>query len=102
MKRALRITLYILGGILVILLGVVVWLNTDSGKNFLKNRAVAFLEEKLKTEVRIEKLDYRLPEMVELQEVLFRDQAKDTLLAVRRLRMDINMLKLLSNKVEVE
>ncbi|RYD56856.1 MAG: translocation/assembly module TamB [Sphingobacteriales bacterium] len=102
MKRALRITLYILGGIFVLLLGIVVWLNTGSGKNFLKNKAVAFIEKKLNTEVIVGTLDYRLPEMVELKDVLFRDQAKDTMLAVRRLRVDINMLKLLSNKVEVE
>lgn len=86
----------------MLILGIFAWLNTSSGKNFLKNRIVAFLGDKLKTEVYIGTLDYRLPKMIELKDVLFKDQAKDTMLAVSRLRVDISMLKLLKSQVEVQ
>src|SRR5687768_7946668 len=102
MRKALKITLYTLGGILLLLAVVIIWLTTPSGENFVRGRVVSFLEKKLKTEVRIGGLDYKLPKMIVLEEVFFRDQRNDTLLAVSRLRVDIDMLKLLSNKVEVK
>lgn len=102
MKKALKITLYILGGIILLVLIAFAWLNTGSGKSFVKKKVVSFLENKLETEVVIGTLDYSLPKMLELKDVLFRDQRKDTLLAVRRLRVDISMLKLLNSKVEVK
>lgn len=102
MKKALKISLYILGGIILLVLIAFAWLNTGSGKAFVKNKVVSFLENKLKTEVVIGTLDYSLPKMIELKDVRFLDQRKDTMLAVRRLRVDISMLKLLSSKVEVK
>lgn len=102
MRKALKIFLYTLGGILVLLIGVVVWLNTGSGKNFVRKRIVSFLNGKLKTEVLVGELGYGLPKYIVLKDVLFRDQAKDTLLAVRHLRVNLNMLKLISNKVDVQ
>ena len=53
MRKFLKVVLYVIGSILVLLLAVIVWLNTDSGKNFVRTRAVAFLRNKLKTEVSI-------------------------------------------------
>lgn len=102
MRKALRISLYVLGGILTLLLIVVVWLNTGPGKRFVRDKVVAFLENKLKTEVKIGELGYGLPKYIVLRDVLFRDQSKDTLLSVRHLRVNVNMLKLLSSKLDVQ
>ena len=101
MRKALKIGLYTLGSLLLLLILVVVLLNTPWGQDFVRKRAVAFLSEKLKTEVHIGKLGYGLPRVIFLEDVLFKDQAKDTLLAARKLRVNINMLKLISGKVEV-
>ncbi|MBS1587243.1 MAG: translocation/assembly module TamB domain-containing protein [Bacteroidetes bacterium] len=101
MRKALKITGYVLGSILLLLILVVVLLNTPYGKNFVKNRAVAFLRGKLKTEVYVGELGYGLPKMVVLKDVVFKDQAKDTLLAARELRVDIDMLKLFKKQVDI-
>ena len=50
-------------------------LNTRPGKDFVRDQAVTFLENKLKTEVKIGELDYSLPKMIVLRDVLLRDQA---------------------------
>lgn len=102
MRKFFKILGYIIGSIILILLGVVVWLQTPSGKNFVREKAVAFLRNKLKTEVYIGAINYRLPKMLELDNVLFKDQAKDTLLAAEKLRVDINMLALIRKKVVVQ
>ncbi|HYD23109.1 MAG TPA: hypothetical protein VEB40_16610, partial [Flavipsychrobacter sp.] len=98
MRKALKIGLYTLGSLLLLLILVVVLLNTPWGQDFVRKRAVAFLSEKLKTEVHIGKLGYGLPRVIFLEDVLFKDQAKDTLLAARKLRVNINMFKLMSGK----
>ncbi len=101
MRKFLKITGWILGGIIFLLLCVVVWLQTDSGKNFVRTRALSYLRNKLKTEVNIGRINYGLPKIIELEDVMFKDQANDTLLAVHKLRINMNMLKLISGKVEV-
>ncbi|PZF72880.1 translocation/assembly module TamB domain-containing protein [Taibaiella soli] len=102
MRKFFKIVGYVIGSILLLLIGVVIWLQTPSGKNFVRKQAVAFLTKKLKTEVYIGAINYRLPKMIELDSVLFKDQAKDTLLAAAKLRVDINMLALISSKVVVQ
>lgn len=101
MRKFLKIVAYILCGILLVVLGAIIWLQTPSGKRFVRDKALAFLRGKLKTEVYIGSIDYSLPKMIELNDVLFKDQAKDTLLAAHKLRVDLSMLKLIRGKVEV-
>src|SRR6185312_11057821 len=102
MRKVFKIFLYIIGSILVLLIGVIVWLNTPSGKNFVRAKVEAFLRKKLKTEVYIGGLGYGLPKYVVLEGVLFKDQQKDTLLAVGKLKVDLDMLKLIHKEVDVQ
>src|ERR1700740_722296 len=102
MKKALRIFAIVLGSIVLLILVVMIWLTTPSGENFIRQKAVAYFHKKFKTEVRIDNLHYKLPEMVEMKGVYFADRRGDTMLAASRLRVDINMFKLLSNQVVVK
>jgi translocation and assembly module TamB len=101
MKKSLKIVLYILGGLFALLLIAIGWLNTQSGKDFIRVRLTAFLSGKLKTEVHIKELDYHVPNTVELHEVLFLDEHKDTMLAARYMLWDVSMLKLLGQKLNI-
>jgi translocation and assembly module TamB len=101
MKKAFKIIIYTLCSILILVLIAVGLLTTPAGENFVREKAVTFLRDKLKTEVQIGKLNYTLPTMIELGDVLLKDQQNDTLLSVGSLRVDISMLKLLSNRLEV-
>ena len=71
-------------------------------QNFAKNKIVAYLENKIKTKVSIGTLRIAFPKQIVLRDVYFEDQHKDTLLAGKELRVDIALLKLLSNEVNVD
>ena len=102
MRKVLKITLYIIGSLLVLLIAAVAWLNTQWGQNFVRTRAEAFLRKKLKTEVHIGHLGYGLPKYVVLDNVFIGDQKNDTLLSVAVLKVDIAMLRLIHKDVAVQ
>ena len=101
MKKALKIFLYILGGIFGLVAIAVILLLTPPGKELVRSKAESFLQNKLKTTVRIGRLNYSLPKWLELGNVLILDQQKDTLISAGTLRVDIAMLKLINGKVQV-
>ncbi|NEU07718.1 translocation/assembly module TamB [Flavihumibacter sp. R14] len=70
-------------------------------QNFARKKVVSFLENKIKTKVEINKLSLDLPKLLVLEDIYFEDQNRDTLLAGDTLKVDISLLKLLSNQVEI-
>ncbi|MFD2866019.1 translocation/assembly module TamB domain-containing protein [Mucilaginibacter antarcticus] len=76
-------------------------IQVPSVQNFAKNKAVTFLEKKIKTKVEIGHISLGLPKLLILEDVYFEDQKKDTLIAGDKLKVDISMLQLLHNKVEI-
>ena len=101
-RKTLKIILYIIGSILVLLIGVIIYINTPPGQNFVRGKLVSYLNHKLKTEVEIGHLGFGLPKYIVLNNVLFLDQSRDTLLAVGELKIDLNMLKLIHKNVDVQ
>jgi len=101
MKKWGKRILYFFSGIIILLLLVVLLLQTRWAKNLLRDKIQAFVSEKTKSEFVIGSIDYSLPKWVELNGVFMRDQAKDTLLYGQQIKVDINMLKLISSKFEV-
>ncbi len=102
MKKFFKIVLIIFCCLVLIIASAIVWLNTKPGMNFVRGKAEAFLRGKLKTEVVIGSLGYGLPKYIVLENVLFKDQAKDTLLSVGKLEIDLDMLALLHKQVNVQ
>ena len=100
-KKAGKIILYLLGTVLVIIIAAFIFINTSSGKNFIKNKVQSFLQNKLKTKVAIGSLDFSLPKWVELKGICLEDEKKDTLLYGEQISVDINMLHLLSGKIDI-
>jgi hypothetical protein len=97
----LRITGIIIGSLLVIIVFGIIWLQTGSGKNFVRNKAVNFLQKKIGTTVKVGKLNYSIPNWIELNDVLFIDQQQDTLLSGKKLYVNVNMLKLISGNIAI-
>ncbi len=102
MRKVIKISLYIVGSVLLVLLSAIIMLNTQWGQNFVRVKAEAFLHKKLHTEVRIGHLGYGLPKYIVLNDVFLGDEAKDTLLSVNTLKIDLAMLELLHNKLDVQ
>jgi translocation and assembly module TamB len=107
MKKALKVLAIVILTILI-LVGVLIWgIQTPFGQNFLTSQANSFLRKKLKTKVNIEKVRFDIPDWIMLEGVYFEDTHGDTLLAGRRLYVDLDMYSLIKgnvgiNKIELE
>lgn len=100
-RIALKTILWIAGSLLFLVLLIVILIQVPAVQNFVKNRAVSFIQGKIHTPVKIGHLSLGLPKLIVLEDVYFEDQHKDTLIAGDKLKVDISLFKLLSNKVEV-
>ncbi|CAG5070495.1 hypothetical protein DYBT9623_03040 [Dyadobacter sp. CECT 9623] len=107
MKKALKVLAIIVLTVLI-LVGVLIWgITTPYGQNVLTSQANSFLRKKLKTNVTIEKVRFDIPDWILLEGVYFEDTHGDTLVAGKRLYVDLDMFSLIKgnigiNKVELE
>jgi len=103
LKRRARIVIRVLGWILLSIIGIFLFvfllIQTPPGQNFARKRAVVYLQNKLHTKVEIGRLTISFPKRVVLENVFFADQRNDTLLAGKRMQVDIELFKLLSSEV---
>src|SRR5690606_10578259 len=93
--------LWIIGSIIGLVLLVFVLIRIPAVQQYVVHKVTSYLEDKIKTPVRIARVSLDLPKMLVLEGVYFEDQSRDTLLAGEKLRVNISMLKLLSNTVEI-
>lgn len=107
MKKALKVFAIVILALLI-LVGVLIWgIQTPFGQNFLTTQANSYLRKKLKTKVNIDKVRFDVPDWILLEGVYFADQKGDTLVAGKRLYVDLDMYSLIKgnvgiNKIEVE
>jgi hypothetical protein len=101
MKRLARIFLWLVVGILALVGLVIVFVQSPTGQDFLTKQAVTYLRKKLGTNVVVNKVRFRIPDWVTLEGVYVPDLKKDTLLAGKRLHIDLDMLGLLGNNVKL-
>jgi hypothetical protein len=80
---------------------ILILIQVPSVQNFAKNKAVNYLQGKIKTKVQINRLSVEFPKLIVLEGVYFADQKGDTLLAGDKLKVDISMFQLLHSKVEL-
>src|SRR5258705_5298782 len=95
LKRISRIVLKSVLFLFLFIIVVFLLLLTPPVQNFVKGKAVTYLEKKLKTKISVGKIFIGLPKKVILEDVYIEDKQKDTLLAAGSLKLDINVLKLL-------
>jgi len=91
----------VIGSIIGIVLLLFILIRIPAVQNFVVQQVVSYLEKKIETPVKIEKVSLDLPKLLVLEGVYFEDQKQDTLLAGEQLKVDISLLKLLNNKVEI-
>lgn len=80
-------------------LGVVA--TTTWGQEFVTRQVNSYLAGKIKSPFRIGRITYDIPDYVGLEDVLFITPKGDTLLAGQKLRVDLDMMGLLQNRVEL-
>lgn len=100
-RKSLKILLWVIASIILLVVLIAVSLNIPSVQNFVKDKAIGYLKKKTNTEVRLESIKIALPKDIVLNKFYIEDLENDTLLYAQKLSVDINLFKLLSNKVEI-
>jgi translocation and assembly module TamB len=80
-------------------LGIVA--TTAWGQQFVTKQVNSYLAGKIKAPFRIGRVRYKLPDWIILEDVYFNTPTGDTLLAGRRMRVDLDMWGLLNNRVAI-
>jgi hypothetical protein len=101
LKKTLRVLLWIVVSIIALLLLLTILIQVPSVQNFAKDKAVTYLNEKIKTKVSLDRIAINFPKEIVLEGFYFEDQKKDTLLIGKRLEADIDLFKLLSSELEI-
>lgn len=101
MKRILKIFGYIIGSILILIIGFVIFLTTNSGQVFLTKQVNNFLQNKITTPYHIGRIKYKIPNSIGLEQVYFEDQHADTLVYINNLEIGIDMLGLLKSDINI-
>ena len=100
-RKTLKVVLWVIASIIMLVVLIALSLNIPAVQNFVKDKAITYLKKKTHTEVRLESIKIAFPKDVVLNKFYIEDLKKDTLLYADRLAVDISLMKLLSNKVEI-
>ena len=100
-RKTLKTIAWIAGSFLFLLLLLFILIQVHAVQNFAKNKLVSYLQDKLHTKIQITKLSLDFPKKIVLEGIYFEDQKRDTLFSGEKIRVDIALLKLLSNQVQV-
>ncbi len=100
-KKTFKVIAWIAGSIVFLLLLIIIAIQIPAVQNFAKDKAVSYLEGKIKTKVAIERLSIEFPKRIVLKGIYLEDQKRDTLLAAKEIRVDIALFALLKSEVNV-
>ncbi len=98
----LKIIGSIIGIIVLICVCAIVWLQTTTGNEFIRSKVVNYITNKIGTKVTIKKISFRFSGRIELDDVLFIDTQKDTLLNGQMLQVNISLFKLISGNIAIQ
>jgi translocation and assembly module TamB len=99
--RAIKITGWVVGSFLVLLLLIIGAIQIPAVQQKITQRAVAFLEEKIGTDVAIESLYISFPKNIVLKGLYLESQSKDTLLFAGKLSVDTDLWALTRNEIQL-
>lgn len=101
LKKTLRVLVWCVVSIIALLLLLTILIQVPFIQNFAKDKAVSYLQNKIKTKVSLDRIAVNFPKEIVLEEFYFEDQKKDILLSGKRLEADIDLFKLLSSELEI-
>lgn len=94
-RRLARIVIKTILFIFAFLILIVILIQTGPVQNFIRKKAVAYLENKLHTKVQVGRLYVGLPKNIILENIYVEDRQNDTLLYGGKLKINLNLLRLI-------
>jgi translocation and assembly module TamB len=88
--------------VLLLVIGIVVYLQFPAGQDFVARRAEGYLRDKLKTEVRLGTFRTDFRHAINFNDVYLADQQRDTLLSVGHLGVSVDIWALLHKQVNIK
>ncbi|MDQ0592816.1 hypothetical protein QFZ37_001185 [Chryseobacterium ginsenosidimutans] len=100
-RKLLRRFIITIISILVFFTLLILSLRLPVVQNFIKDKLVVYLEKKIKTKVSLEKVYIGFPNSLVMENLYLKGQDIDTLLAVKKLDVGLNMLKLINSTADI-
>ncbi|WP_344824070.1 translocation/assembly module TamB domain-containing protein [Chryseobacterium ginsenosidimutans] len=100
-RKLLRRFLITIISILVFFTLLILSLRLPVVQNFIKDKLVVYLEKKIKTKVSLERVYIGFPNSLVMENLYLKGQEIDTLLAVKKLDVGLNMLKLVNSTADI-
>ena len=94
-RRLARIVIKTILFIFAFLILIVILIQTGPVQNFIRKKAVAYLENKLHTKVQVGRLYVGLPKNIILENIYVEDRQKDTILYGGKVKINLNLLRLI-------
>ena len=100
-KKILKYIAITIISILVLLVMLIFSLRIPAVQNFVKDKLVVYLEEKIKTDVTLERVYVDFPNSLVMENLYLKGQDIDTLLAVKKFDVGLNILKLMNSTADL-
>lgn len=100
-KKILRRIVITFISILALLILLLLSLKLPVVQNFVKDKLVVYLEKKIKTDVSLERVYIDFPNSLVMENLYLKGQEIDTLLAVKKLDVGLDMWQLMNSKADI-
>lgn len=100
-KKILKRTALAFGGLIILLILLIFSLRIPAVQNFVKDKLIHFLEDKIQTDVNLEEVYVAFPNRIIMKNLHLAGQEVDTLLYVQEFYVGLDMWKLLDSKADL-
>lgn len=101
-KKTLKIVGITLVSIILLLTALIFSLRIPAVQNFVKDRLVVYLEDKIKTDVQLERVYIDFPNNLVMEKLFLQGEDVDTLLFVNQLDVGLDIWQLMKNKADLK
>ena len=101
MQKVWKFVKWVLVVLLVLIISAAVIIQTGFFKSFVTRQVTSYIKSKIKTEFRLGKVDYSIPNWIELNNLYIEDEAGKVLAKGKKIKVNLNMLGLLSGRYEI-
>ncbi len=100
-QKLLRRTIITIISILVFFIVLIFSLRLPFVQNFIKDKLIVYLEGKIKTKISLDKVYIGFPNSLVMENLYLKGQKVDTLLAVKKLDVGLDMWQLIHSKADL-